>query len=449
MGLSVWSLIAYILSIILWNAVLKRNIGEAMGIGWLVVLLFGGSQIDELFFKSIAFSARQETIFAALAFVFMAYVMGKTGLIARMVDILNSSLGKIPGGAGYINTIMSALFGMMSGSGSGCSASVGSVTIPWMVNSRWPKKTAAIITSGNAGLSSSLPPSSSMFILLGAAVVSTQVSTGDLYLALLTGGLWTLTYRLVLIRYFVFKYGVRAMPPEQIKPLSESLRNGWTSLLIFFGIIIPLTLTTGPVGNMLTQIKSFGSNGIKSISLIVWIPVLISWIAMLEGRKYLPRTLAGWHDFAKGAASKYVVVGATLFFAFAAGDVMTKLGLGKDLTALLKSLNAPPLLMVLLVGVLIALVGGPLSSTATIASIGAVGFSALVGVGVVPATAAAVVLIFASTEGASPPGAAPIYIACGIADVDPASTFVPLILYYVLPIIGLGALIAFGILPTL
>ena len=128
---------------------------------------------------------------------------------------------------------------------------------------------------------------------------------------------------------------------------------------------------------------------------------------------------------------------------------MTKLGLGKDLTVLLKSLNAPPLVMVILVGILITLVGGPLTSTATVASIGAVGFSALVGVVIAPATAAAVILIFASTEGASPPGAAPIYISCGIADVDPASTFMPLIWYYVLPIIGVGALIAFNILPTM
>ena len=109
----------------------------------------------------------------------------------------------------------------------------------------------------------------------------------------------------------------------------------------------------------------------------------------------------------------------------------------------------PPLVMVILVGILITLVGGPLTSTATVASIGAVGFSALVGVGIAPATAAAVILIFASTEGASPPGAAPIYISCGIADVDPASTFMPLIWYYVLPIIGVGALIAFNILPTM
>jgi TRAP-type C4-dicarboxylate transport system permease large subunit len=449
MGLSVWSLIAYVTAIILWNAVFKRNIGEAMGIGWIVVLLFGGSDMADLFFKSIAFSAKQETIFAALAFVFMAYVMGKTGLIGRLVDILNSLLGKIPGGAGYINTITSALFGLMSGSGSGCSASVGSVTIPWMTNSSWPKKMAAIVTSGNAGLSSSLPPSSSMFILLGAAVVSSQVTTGALYMALLTGGLWTLAYRLLLIRYFVFKYGVQPMPADQVKPLPETMRNGWTSLLIFLGIIIPLGLTTGPLAEMLSAMKSIGPKAIKSISLIVWIPIFISWIAIWEGWKYLPKTSAGWHDFVKGAASKYVVVGATLFFAFAAGDVMTNLGLGKDLTAILKALDMPPLLMVLLVGFLIVVVGGPLTSTATVASIGAVGFSAMVGVGVAPATAAAVILIFASTEGASPPGAAPIYISCGIADVDPASTFIPLINYYVLPIIAIGALIAFGILPTI
>ena len=101
MGLSVWSLIAYISAIIIWNAVFKRNIGEAMGIGWIVVLLFGGSKMGDLFWQSIMFSARQETIFAALSFVFMAYVMGKTGLIMRMVNILNSTLGRVPGGAAF------------------------------------------------------------------------------------------------------------------------------------------------------------------------------------------------------------------------------------------------------------------------------------------------------------------------------------------------------------
>ena len=82
-------------------------------------------------------------------------------------------------------------------------------------------------------------------------------------------------------------------------------------------------------------------------------------------------------------------------------------------------------------------------------AIGSVAFSALLHAGVEPAVAAAVILIFSSTEGATPPGAAPIFIACGIANVDPVKTFVPLILWYVLPIMVIAILIALGILPIM
>jgi TRAP-type C4-dicarboxylate transport system permease large subunit len=448
MGLSIWSLVAYIASIVVWNMAFKRNIGEAMGVGWLVVLAFAGSKAPELFWKSTVYAATQETVFAALAFVFMAYVMGKTGLVMRMVNILNSMLGRFAGGAGYISTLASALFGLVSGSGSGNAASVGTITIPWMIHSNWSRKLTSTMVAGNAGLGIALPPCSSMFILLGMAAVAEKVSTGSLYMALLTGGLWTLAYRLVLVKYFVHKYDIKPLPPEMLQPLATTLKEGWTSLLIFIGILLPVGLTIGPVSEILEATKSFGPKGLKAISIIVWIPVLISWIAIFEGRKYLPKTVGGWCTFMKDGAKKYVVVGATLFFAFAAGEVMTKIGLAKDLTILLRSLDASPWVMVTLVGLLVTLVGGPLTSTASIAAIGTVGFSALIQVGVPPATAAATLLIFSSTEGASPPNSAPIFIASGIADVNPVETFMPLIIYYVLPIVFLGALIALQILPT-
>ncbi|MCP2165042.1 hypothetical protein [Goodfellowiella coeruleoviolacea] len=56
-------------------------------------------------------------------------------------------------------------------------------------------------------------------------------------------------------------------------------------------------------------------------------------------------------------------------------------------------------------------------------------------------------MIFASTEGASPPGTAPIYLASGIAGVDPARTVVRLILWFVAPILVIGVLVATGLLP--
>jgi len=258
MAPSLWALVAYIAVILLWNVKLKRNIGEAMGVGWIVVLLFGGSNIGGLFLKSVAFASTTETVYAAQAFVLMAYIMTKTGLVNRMVDILNSALGRLAGGAGYIATCASAILGLVSGSGSGNAASVGSVAIPWMQKSNWPKDLPATVIAGNAGLGADLPPSSSMFLLAGMAVISSQVSMGQLYMALLTAGAWTFVYRLMLIYFFVKKYHIRPVPEELIKPFRETMRNGWTSLLMFLGIIIPVGLTMGPVGSYLESVKSFG-----------------------------------------------------------------------------------------------------------------------------------------------------------------------------------------------
>ncbi|WP_372360721.1 TRAP transporter large permease subunit [Agilicoccus flavus] len=56
-------------------------------------------------------------------------------------------------------------------------------------------------------------------------------------------------------------------------------------------------------------------------------------------------------------------------------------------------------------------------------------------------------LISTSTEGASPPVGAPIYLACGMAEVNPQRTFVPLVVWFVVPIIGLAWLVAMGWLP--
>lgn len=64
-----------------------------------------------------------------------------------------------------------------------------------------------------------------------------------------------------------------------------------------------------------------------------------------------------------------------------------------------------------------------------------------------PVVAVCTVLLCTSTEGASPPVGAPIYLATGIAGVEPKKTFVPLIVWFVLPIVGLSWLVGMGFLP--
>lgn len=69
-------------------------------------------------------------------------------------------------------------------------------------------------------------------------------------------------------------------------------------------------------------------------------------------------------------------------------------------------------------------------------------------VGVPPVVAVITVLLCTSTEGASPPVGAPIYPASGMAEVEPNKTFIPLIVYFVLPAILIAWLVGMGILPV-
>jgi len=445
MGVAVWALITYIAVIIVWNTVLKRNIGEAMVLGFVVVCAFGGAGVLPLAWAGIADAATEEVVFAALAFVFMGHLLTQLGLIERQVTLLNALFGRVRGGAGYVSTAASALLGGASGSGSGIAASVGSVTIPWMTRSKWRPDLAASLVAGNAGLGISIPPSSSLFLLLGSAAVAPVLTADQMLVGAFAGGLWTVLYRFLVVFVWVRRHRIERVAPEGILPLRTAWRQSWSSLLVYIGIAIPVFLTVDTGQNLLA--KWIGEDAAGEISIVVWIPVLMIIGTILVAWRRLPRTGSEWNSLLAAMAPKYAVIGATLFFAFAAAASLGELGLVDDLSGIMDNIHAPAVVIAAIVGVLIVIISAPLTGTATIAAVGGVSFSALTAAGVPPVAAAVSILIFASTEGASPPGAAPIYIASGIANVDPARMFIRLILWFVIPILVIGVLVATGLLP--
>ncbi|WP_059104284.1 TRAP transporter large permease subunit [Shouchella shacheensis] len=449
MGVAVWALIVYIALIIFWVVALKRNIGEAMIVSFFVSAIFGGlTDLPNLLWNGFIFGATHEVLFAAMSFVFMAFLIEQTGIIQRLISILNSLLGRLPGGAGYVDTIASALFGSVSGSGSGNTASVGAITIPWMIRTNWPKHMSATVAAGNAGLGISFPPSGSVFILLGMATVAASVSEGQLFIALYVAGIYTLGYRLLLTWWFVKKHKIDAVDPTGILPIRQSLTQGWKSMLIFLGIIIPVAVTIGPLSDFFAGNQRIGEDAVDAISILTWVPILIIMICLAVGRKALPSSIKGWSSYLQKAVKGFSTIGVILLFAFAASDVLNELGLSDHLGSLMASADLPLWGIIALVGVLIVLVATPLTATATVTAVGLVAFTALTSAGVDPVVATVAILVFASTEGASPPGAAPIMIASSIADENPTKTFIPLIVYYVIPITIIGLLIGVGWLPV-
>ncbi len=80
MGMAVWALISFIVIILIWAIFTRRNIGEAMILGFITTLLFAGDRAFELFLPSLMRGLTHEVVFASLAFIFMAQLINHTGL---------------------------------------------------------------------------------------------------------------------------------------------------------------------------------------------------------------------------------------------------------------------------------------------------------------------------------------------------------------------------------
>lgn len=446
MGVGILSLVLFIGVILVWFLIVKRSIGESMFLGFIAICLLGGRDVFHLMWEGIKYAATYEVLYAALAFVVMAYIFDLSGVLEGLINILNSLLGRVPGGAAFMDIIASGALGLISGSTTGNVAARGIFTIPWMKKTGFTEDQATTIAAGNAGMAVGYPPNASMFILLGLAPIAAQVSEGQLYLALLVSGTYQIIWRFLVVAFFIKKHKIRGVG-ENIRPISETFKAGWSSLFVFIGAAIPIILTMSPFARFLSAENRVGEVGMSTISLITWMPIVISIICIILGRKNFPKTGKGWFKIAENSISKFSSIGAVLLFAFAASRVLGLLGMGEELTAFLSSLTIAPWLMVAIVGAIVILVACPLSSTATLTVVGLVAFSALTSVGVNPVIAVAAVLVWASTEGESMPTSGGIYVAAGIAESNPAKSFVPLFIYYVIPVMIIGWLMCWGLLP--
>ena len=452
MPIGVIAFVVYILAILVWMLVIKRNIAEAMLVGLIVIALFNGPANILTTLWDATFAASKESSFlATMLFLLMAVVMTKTGIIAKLVELLNSMIGRVRGGAAYVSVCASFLFGLVSGNAIANCSTVGAITVPWMKDSGWPKPVAATMNAGNAGVGQAMPSCSALYLLVGLAEVSAVVSVGEAYIACLCAGAWTFGYRLLRVWLYARKYDVRPVPADQIKPLGQSFHDNWTSLLMLLGIEIPLLLTVGPISDALAAIPSIGSDGIGSVNIVLWVPIVVCVICLIVGRKNLPRSVGGWVDILKGCQHTFCTVGGVLLFALAASNVLNIVGFDQDLAAILQSLDLPGIVMAILTCVMIALVAGPLSAVATTAAVGQVAYSIFVGTGgIAPICAVCAFMICISTEGASPPSSSPIFISCGLAEVeDPKVIFRPLITDYILPLLVVAVLVAYGIFPVI
>jgi C4-dicarboxylate transporter DctM subunit len=197
-------------------------IAFAIGLGSLAYLWFTDVGSVSLMAEEVAVSYDNLILTAVPLFMFTGMLMTEAGLTSRLIDFANSLVGRVRGGLAHVNVISNVVMSGISGAATSDAAAVGSVLIPAMVRSGYPKPFAAAITAAAATLGPVIPPSIPMLVYCAFA----DVSVGRALLAGVMPGVFMAFAMLVINHWLAVRrnYPVSETPFSVVRALRETVR---------------------------------------------------------------------------------------------------------------------------------------------------------------------------------------------------------------------------------
>jgi C4-dicarboxylate transporter DctM subunit len=214
-------------------------IAMALGLTSLVYLYY---------FTTIPLTQVPERLFNALNsfpmmaipfFVLAANIMSGGGISRRLIAAGNALVGHLRGGMAMTAVLACTFFAAISGSSPATVVAVGTLLIPGMIASGYPKRfsTGVIATSGSLGIL--LPPSIPLIVY----ALSTEQSIGDLFLAGILPGLGAAMMLLIMVvlvsrrrRFAMGSDGVLMTAREKVSTLRDALLSLAMPVIVLGGI---------------------------------------------------------------------------------------------------------------------------------------------------------------------------------------------------------------------
>lgn len=132
----------------------------------LPTLMFGG--IDSFPLMAIPF------------FIMAGDLMGRCGVLPKLVDLADSLVGHLKGGLAYVNILASMFFAGVTGVAVADTAAIGSMLVPSMIKQGYTRSFSAVVTAASSIMGPIIPPSVAMLIY--AYVYGGGISVAKLFL---------------------------------------------------------------------------------------------------------------------------------------------------------------------------------------------------------------------------------------------------------------------------
>lgn len=159
-------------------------VGFAFGVG---ALTYGTLLGTDISFHA-GFGYTQISAFSLLAiplFILSGTLMGASGISERLLDFVNSFVGRTKGGLGAVTVLTCAIFGAISGSASAAIAAIGKIMVPRMIKEGYPAGHATALVAVSSVLALMIPPSIPMIVF----AIAIRESVAKCFLATMGPGI--------------------------------------------------------------------------------------------------------------------------------------------------------------------------------------------------------------------------------------------------------------------
>lgn len=160
--------------------IMNAPIAVAIAVSSLLAILANGGDAGYTVAQRMANGVDSFPLLAIPFFIFSGYLMGRGGLARRLIDFAALSVGRFPGGLGYVNTLTCMLFGSISGSAAAAVSSVGGFMIPEMNRKGYDRDFNVAVTATAATTGLLIPPSNAMIVY---TVAAGSVSVAAMFMA--------------------------------------------------------------------------------------------------------------------------------------------------------------------------------------------------------------------------------------------------------------------------
>ncbi|WP_271271321.1 TRAP transporter large permease [Aliamphritea hakodatensis] len=370
----------------------------AFGIGAMLFVFSTGNDISFL----IPHGFKTASGFALLAlplFILAGLLMAEGGISERLLNFVNSLVGRIKGGLGAVTVLTCALFGAISGSSSAAIAAVGQIMIPRMVREGYPEGHATALVACSSVLALLIPPSIPMIIFS----ITGGLSVGAAFLStIIPGILLTLIYCALNIWFLKDNPDIQTSPAVPFKTAAKQVAvSGYKAL---FALLMPLIILGAIYSGIATPTEA------AAIAVIYAIPVGLLIYKGLSLRSLGSVTIR--------AVTMTGSIMAVLFFLFIMSRAMILEQIPKELAETLLQISENKYVILLLINLLLLLIGMIVDDISGSVLAAIIFLPVVNALGIDPIHFAAIVGVNLGLGNVSPPCAPMLYMAGGVSKLS-------------------------------